>query len=117
MAEDYDIGLVRTRAALTALEGEWRALYAESRPRNPFTSFDWVLAGWEETAPPRSLPHDPARLPRLPALRRPALAPPQFAARPARPPPAGNGPHPPESLPPTPPGGAHPRALTAAEPV
>src|SRR5947208_1485155 len=51
MAAGYRFEVAGTRDALEALEAEWRALYARTRPRNPFTSFDWGLAGLEKTAP------------------------------------------------------------------
>lgn len=47
----FEIEIVRTEEGLYGLEGDWRRLYEESRPRNPFLSFDWAVACWDNDCP------------------------------------------------------------------
>src|SRR5437588_11010142 len=42
----YDIEIARTEEHLRALEPEWTRLYVQSRPRNPFVSYEWAMACW-----------------------------------------------------------------------
>lgn len=55
-APEYRLALLRQDAELRALEPEWRELYAAARWRNPFWSYDWILACRASLAP-RSTPY------------------------------------------------------------
>ena len=47
----HEIQTIRTDAALAALEPEWRRLYEEAQPRNPFLSWEWISACRAHLAP------------------------------------------------------------------
>jgi CelD/BcsL family acetyltransferase involved in cellulose biosynthesis len=44
MAADYQFERIDTDEAMAALAPEWKALHAESRPHNPFLSWEWSRA-------------------------------------------------------------------------
>lgn len=43
---DCELEILRTEAELRALAPEWRQLYQESAPHNPFLSYEWTAACW-----------------------------------------------------------------------
>lgn len=45
-AGDYNLEIIRTEAEFHALAKDWRRLYEESHPRNPFLSYEWTAACW-----------------------------------------------------------------------